>query len=270
MTKATLFDKMSRGLPVLLLNAKNCRPLISTLSVILFLVLWELLPRWGFIDASYLSQPSRVFAAAVEIFRKGDFSAHLYVSSVEFSVGFALAIMVGIPLGMMIGVSRELRYLLDPPIMAIWSTPRIALIPILIVWLGIGVESKIAVVFLGAVIPIIINTVAGIRSSDFSLTQAARSFCAKQRDIFIKVLLPDSLPAVMSGIRLGLGRGIVGMVVGEMYVSTMGVGHQIMHYGQAFRLDHLVVYLALVSLFGFVMTSLVRNLEMRLRRWSEP
>jgi len=265
-----MLDKMNRAVPALLFAVKKSRPFISTLSVILFLVLWELLPQWGFVDVSYISQPSRVFDAALEIIRKGEFSAHLYVSFIEFSVGFALALIIGIPLGMMIGVFRNLRYLFDPPIMAIWSTPRIALIPILIVWLGIGVESKIAVVFLGAVIPIIVNTVAGIRSSDFALTQAARSFCAKQRDIFIKVLLPDSLPAVMSGIRLGLGRAIVGMVVGEMYVSTMGVGHQIMRYGQAFRLDHLLVYLSLVSFFGFIMTTLVRNLEIRLRRWSEP
>jgi len=264
-----MIEKTRETLPAYLLSAKGSRPKVSVLSVTLFLVLWEVLPRWGFIDARYVSQPSRIVAAAAEILRKGNFLDHLYVSSLEFFVGFLLSLFIGIFLGMIIGAFRKVRYLLDPPIMALWSTPRLALIPILIVWVGIGIESKILVVFLGAVIPIIVNTAVGIREADVSLIQAARSFCAKGRDIFIKVLLPGCLPAMMAGIRLGLGRGIMGMVVGEMYVSTKGIGNQIMFYGQSFHLDHLLVYVSLVSFFGFVLTTLVRQLESRLRRWRE-
>jgi ABC-type nitrate/sulfonate/bicarbonate transport system permease component len=101
------------------------------------------------------------------------------------------------------------------------------------------------------------------------LIQAARSFCAKQLDIFTKVLLPSCLPAMMAGIRLGLGRGILGVVVGEMYVSTKGIGNQIMVYGQAFNLDYLLVYVSLVSFFGFATTTLCQQIETRLRRWRE-
>ena len=264
-----MFEKTKDAIPAYLLSAKESRPKVAILSVTLFLVLWESLPRWGVIDVMYVSQPSRVVAAAIEIINKGKFLSDVYVSAIEFFVGFALALAVGIFLGMIIGVSKNLRYLLDPPIMALWSTPRLALLPILVVWVGIGMESKILVVFLGAVIPIIVNTVVGIREVDPSMIQAARSFCAKRRDIFINVLVPGSLPAMMAGIRLGIGRGIMGMVVGEMYVSTKGIGHQIMFYGEGFRLDHLLVYVSLVSIFGFASTTLVRQIETRLRNWRE-
>jgi NitT/TauT family transport system permease protein len=264
-----MLDKRSRPGHRSFLDATWARPLVSTLSVTLFLAVWELVPRLGLIEAFYISQPTLIFTAALEIFTGGEFFGHLSVSFVEFSVGFVLALAIGIFLGMIIGVFRKARHLLDPPIMALWSTPRLALIPIFIVWLGIGVESKIAVVFVGAVIPILVNTVVGIRETDFSLIQAARSFCARQRDIFIKVLLPACLPQMMAGIRLGVGRAIMGVVVGEMYVSLKGVGNQIIFYAEAFRLDHLLVYVSLVSFFGFATTTFFRNLETRLRRWRE-
>lgn len=250
-------------------NAKRSRLLIGTMSVVTFLVLWELAARWNLVNAYYASRPSLVFKTGVEIFSEGNFSAHAYVSLIEFSVGFIMALVVGIPLGMIMGSFRKIRYLLDPPIIALYTTPRLALLPILVLWLGIGMESKFAVVFIGAVIPIIVNTIAGIREADFFLIQAARSFCANQMDIFTKVLLPGSLPAVMSGIRLGLGRAVLGVVVGEMYVSTKGIGYQIMQYGAAVRINHLIFYVILVSFFGFTTTALVRSIENRLRRWKE-
>lgn len=262
-------ERMDRSFLWSLFTTKKSRKLIGTLSVATFLVGWELAARWDLINAYYTSRPSLVFTTGIEILSGGNFSAHGYVSLIEFLAGFIMALVVGILLGMIMGTFRKIRYLLDPPIIALYTTPRLALLPILVLWLGIGMESKIAVVFIGAVIPIIINTMAGIREADFSLIQAARSFCARQRDIFTKVLLPGSLPAVMTGIRLGLGRAILGVVVGEMYASTKGIGYQIMHYGAAVRVDHLLFYVTLVSFFGFTTTTLVRNLENRLRRWRE-
>lgn len=235
-----------------------------------FLVLWEVAARWNWINAFYASRPSLVFTTGIKILGEGGFSTHAYVSLVEFFVGFAMALVVGIPLGLIMGSFRKIRFLLDPPLIALYTTPRLALLPILVLWLGIGMESKIAVVFIGAVIPIIVNTVAGIREAEFSLIQAARSFCATQLDIFTKVLLPGSLVAVMTGIRLGLGRAVLGVVVGEMYVSMKGIGYQIMQYGAAVRVDYLMFYVILVSLFGFATTSLVKSIENRLRKWKEP
>jgi sulfonate transport system permease protein len=240
------------------------RTLVSTLSVIAFLALWEIAPRAGIVDTRYTSQPTRVIAAGLEIVRTGSFVQDVSVSLSEFAIGFALAIGIGVPLGLLLGRFPVLRYLLDPPIMAIYATPHLALLPIIVVWLGIGMQSKIAVAFVGGVIPILVNSMAGVRGVEHSWVVAARSFCAGERDVFLKVILPASLPSVILGIRLGLSRAVLGVVVAEMYQSQAGVGNEIMRYGSEFRTDQLLFNVLLVSLFGVMATSAVRALEERL------
>ena len=240
------------------------RALVSTLSVMAFLALWEVAPRAGMVDATYTSQPSRVIAAGLEIVSTGTFLHDVSLSLSEFAIGFALAIGIGVPLGLLLGRFPVLRYLLDPPIMAIYATPHLALLPIIVVWLGIGMQSKIAVAFVGGVIPILVNSMAGVRGVERSWVVAARSFCAGERDVFMKVILPASLPSVVLGIRLGLSRAVLGVVVAEMYQSQAGVGNEIMRYGSEFRTDQLLFNVLLVSLFGVTATSAVRALEEKL------
>jgi ABC-type nitrate/sulfonate/bicarbonate transport system permease component len=239
---------------------------ISTASVAAFLVAWELAPRLGVVDPFFTSRPSLVLAAAVDVVRSGTLLQDAIVSLSEFAIGFALAVAVGVPLGLLLGTFDTLRFLLEPPIMAVYATPQLALLPIFVLWLGIGMASKVAVVFLGASIPVIVNSMAGVRHVERSLVVAARSFGATRFDLFGKVILPASLPAVMIGIRLGLSRGVLGVVVAEMYVSQDGVGNQIMRLGSAFRVDRLLVYVLLVSTFGLVATNLVRAIEARIAR----
>jgi sulfonate transport system permease protein len=243
------------------------RKVVSTLSVLVFLIVWEFAPRLGLVDASLTSQPSRIYFVSFEIIANDNLLRHVYVSLLEFTLGFGFAVVIGVPIGFLLGASRRLSYFIDPPLMAIYATPRLTLLPIITLWLGIGMESKIVVVFIGSAIPIIINSVAGIRGADGSLTRLAHSFCARQSDIFLKILLPGSLPAVMMGLRLGLGRGVLGVVVAEMFVAQEGVGYQIVLYGSAFRVDHLLFYTLLVSFFGFAATSSIRMLEERFDKW---
>jgi ABC-type proline/glycine betaine transport system permease subunit len=156
---------------------------------------------------------------------------------------------------------------IEPPLMALYTAPRLVLLPILIVWLGIGMVSKVAVVFLGAVFPIIINTIAGIRDADLRLIQAARAFGASQLDIYVKVLIPGSLPAILMGIRLGIGRGLLSVIVGEMFVSEAGIGYQLMSYGQGMQIDKMLVYAFVVSIFGYALTVSVQLIESHIRSW---
>src|ERR1700674_3216486 len=186
------------------------RALISTLSVLVFLAAWEIAPRLHLVDGTYTSRPSLVLAASLDVVRDTAFVHDLSISLSEFAAGFALAIAVGVPLGILLGAFPVLRYLVDPLLMAIYSTPYLALLPILVVWLGIGMGSKIAAVFAGGVIPIMVNSIAGVREVDASCILAARSFCAGKRDVFVKVILTASLPGVMMGIRLGLSRSLLG------------------------------------------------------------
>ncbi|NQV55582.1 MAG: ABC transporter permease [Rhodospirillales bacterium] len=243
------------------------RKVVSSLSVAAFLIIWELAPRLGLVDPSLISQPSRVYTAALEIIATDDLARHTYVSLMEFSLGFGFAVLFGVPFGFLLGASKRMRYFIDPPMMALYATPRLTLLPIITLWLGIGMESKVIVVFIGSFIPIVINSVAGIRGVDHSLTRLADSFCATRNDIFLKVLLPGSLPAVMMGLRLGLGRGLLGVVVAEMFVAQEGIGYQIVLYGSSFRVDHLLFYTLLVSFFGFAVTTLIRKIEERLDSW---
>jgi sulfonate transport system permease protein len=240
------------------------RLLISAVAVLTFLAIWEFAPRVGIADGTYTSQPSRVIAASLEIVRSGVLFHDISVSLLEFAVGFALATVIGVPLGLLLGRFAVLQYLLDPPIMAIYATPHLALLPIIVVWLGIGMQSKIAVAFIGGVIPILVNSVAGVREVERSWVTAARSFCASEWDVFAKVILPAALPSVIMGIRLGLSRAVLGVVVAEMYQSQAGIGNEIMRYGSEFRTDLLLFDVLLVSLFGFAATWAVRALEERL------
>jgi len=240
------------------------RRLVSTLTVLTFLTIWEIAPRTGIIDGTYTSRPSRVIAAGLEIVRTEGFLHDVSVSISEFAIGFALAIAIGVPLGLLLGRFAVLRYLLDPPIMAIYATPHLALLPIVVVWLGIGMQSKIALVFIGAFIPILVNSMAGVRGVERPWVVAARSFCGGEWDIFTKIILPASLPSVILGIRLGVSRAVLGVVVGEMYQSQAGLGNEIMRYGSEFRTDYLLFDVLLVSLFGFSAAAAVRALEERL------
>jgi len=234
------------------------------MAVLVFLAIWEIAPRAGMVDPTFTSQPSRVIAASLEIVPSGDFLHDVSLSLSEFAIGFTLAVGIGVPLGLLLGRFPVLRYLLDPPIMAIYATPHLALLPIFIVWLGIGMQSKIAVAFVGGVIPILVNSMAGVRGVERSWVTAARSFCAREWDVFVKVILPASLPGVTMGIRLGVSRAVLGVVVAEMYQSQAGVGNEIMRYGSEFRTDYLLFNVLLVSVFGFAATSAVRTLEERL------
>ena len=240
------------------------RRLVSTLTVLTFLTIWEIAPRTGIVDGTYTSRPSRVIAAGLEIVRTEGFLHDVSVSISEFAIGFALAIAIGVPLGLLLGRFAVLRYLLDPPIMAIYATPHLALLPIVVVWLGIGMQSKIALVFIGAFIPILVNSMAGVRGVERPWVVAARSFCGGEWDIFTKIILPASLPSVILGIRLGVSRAVLGVVVGEMYQSQAGLGNEIMRYGSEFRTDYLLFDVLLVSLFGFSAAAAVRALEERL------
>jgi len=242
------------------------RLVVSTISVAVVLAAWELAPRLGLVDPFFTSRPSLVLAAAVDVVRSGTLLRDAIVSLSEFAIGFVLALAVGVPLGLVLGTFETLRFLLDPPIMAVYATPQLALLPIFVLWLGIGMSSKVAVVLLGASIPIIVNSIAGVRQVDRSLVVAARSFGATRLDVFRSVILPASLPAVMIGIRLGLSRAVLGVVVAEMYVSQDGVGNQIMRLGSAFRVDRLLVYVLLVSTFGLAATTAIRRIEERLAR----
>jgi NitT/TauT family transport system permease protein len=240
--------------------------IIATSGLIIFLGLWEFLTAFGFIRPLFTSSPSRIVAAAWQLASNGVWN-DLAISATEFGIGFSLAVLVGVPGGILLGWYRRWHAVFDPYISMLYVMPRVALLPLLILWLGLGLASKIAVVFLGAVFPILINVIAGIRTLDQTLVMCARSFGAGDAQIFATVALPGSVPFILAGLRIGVGRALVGVVVGEMVASTGGIGHMMSDAGSRFQTDRVFVGIILIAVFGYVVTSFLNRLERRYEGW---
>lgn len=243
------------------------RGVIGVAAVAVVLLIWEVLERVGFLNPVFTSSPVRIVAQARIYFTSPNALEDLRVSGTEFVVGFVLAIVVGVTLGVLVGWYRHVEYALDPFITFLYTSPRIAFMPLLIIWLGIGLASKVAIVFLGAVFPIIISTAGGIKSTDAALLRVARSFNASDRQIFSTVALPGAVPSIISGLRLGLAHGLIGIVVGELVAATAGVGYRMTQAGANFQTDLVFVLLGTIATVGVLLTALMRRLERRFDRW---
>jgi len=246
---------------------RNENWLLGSISMLIFLGVWELAVRLGLVNPLFTSSPSRIAIAAVEMFADGSIYGHLRVSGSEFLLGFSLAVVIGVPLGILMGWYSRLNAVLEPFVSALYATPRIALLPLVVIWFGIGLGSKVAIVFLGAVFPILVNTITGVRTINADFVRVARSFSASDRQMFMTVALPSSVPMLLTGLRLGLGHALVGIVVGEMYGATQGLGFLIAVAGARFQTDKVMVGIILIAALGVAMTELLRAIERRFEVW---
>lgn len=239
---------------------------LGILAMALFFIAWELLPHLGLIKPAFTSSPSRIAAAAQWLFANGLWY-DIWISLQEFVLGFGLAIAIGIPLGLALGWFPRLRAMVEPFVVVLDAVPRVALLPLVIIWLGIGLESKVMMVFLGAVFPIVISVMTGVRTIDVTLVRCARAFGASDGQLMRTVVVPSSVPFMVSGMRLGAGRGLVGIVVGELLASSAGIGHMMDVAGATFQTDKVFVGVLLLALFGLLLTQTLKALETRVDRW---
>jgi len=253
------------------------RPIFSIGTIIIFIAVWEWFGTncfvWDLIDKDcksaplFISSPTKIFLAFIKYASSPEISEDLSVSGQEFGLGFTLAILIGIPFGLLMGWYRKINYAFDSFVSAGNATPRVALTPLLIIWLGIGIWSKVALVFLGGIFPIILNTQAGVHALDETLLRAARSFGANDRQIFRTIALPGSVPFILSGIRVGLGRALVGIVVGELSGSVAGIGHMIAFASAMFQTDKMFVGVLILTIFGVALTYGLNRLEHNFDAW---
>jgi NitT/TauT family transport system permease protein len=232
-----------------------------------FLLIWESIGRSGLVDPLFVSSPVRVAQAGAALLQDPDFWNDLYVSGAEFAIGYGAAAVVGIMLGLGVGLSKRLDYLLAPFVDTLNAVPRVTLLPLIVIWFGIGIWSKVAVVFLGAVIPILINARSGVKASETRFVRVARSFSASRFKIFTSIVLPGTVPFVFTGLKYGAGRALLGVVVGELYASTAGVGHLIVNAGNALQTDIVFFGVAIFMAAGLLVVSLLDRLERRFERW---
>jgi NitT/TauT family transport system permease protein len=244
------------------------KKILGSLSVGIFLMIWELVGntfRW--INPMFMSAPSLIAAAAYEMFRSGEIYNDLYVSGVEFVGGYLLAAAVAIPFGLMVGWYKRASYVFDPFINAMNATPRVALLPLVIIWLGIGIMSKVGIIFLGAVFSILINTRDGVKTTPVNLLTAARSFGASEWMVFKTVVFPSTIPFILTGLRLAVGRALVGVLVGELYAATAGIGFMITVAGATFQTDKVFVGVLIFALSGMIGMELLSKVERRFDKW---
>lgn len=251
------------------LRGSLARPAIGGGGVAAFLVAWEVIGVNDIIRSDLISHPTEIVSATAGLAASGELWANVSVSLQAFAAGFAPAVVIGIALGVLLALNRTLRELVDPLFAALYSAPIIAFVPIVVVWFGVGMASKIAMVFLSGVISIIINTITGVQEAYEPAVRALRAFGASRWQVITKAVLPGALPAVMAGIRLGVGRGIVSLVAAEMYVSVLGLGRLIQVYSTSNRAAEIFVCVVLVSAFGLACVTLLRWLEQVLAAWKE-
>ena len=241
--------------------------LIGTISVVLVLLVWQAVASAELVKELFLPGPLAIVNALVLLFRQGAIWNDIWVSGQEVVYGFVLAVLTGLPLGLLMGWYRRVNYALDPFVSFFTSAPRIALVPLMVIWLGIGIWSKIAVIFLGAFFPIVINTVTGVRNLDPALIKAARSFGASDAQIFRTLALPGSVPFILAGLRLGLGHALIGVVAGELIAAQAGVGKMMALAGATFQTPKMFAGLILIAGTGILVTSLLQRIERRYQAW---
>ncbi|MBI2087272.1 MAG: ABC transporter permease [Deltaproteobacteria bacterium] len=244
------------------------KKILGTTAVLIFLTIWELTGNtFQLINPMFMSAPSLVYKAAVQLVTSGEIWNDLRVSGLEFFWGYLLSVIFAIPFGIMVGWYKRMSHIFDPFINAMNATPRVALLPLVIIWLGIGILSKVGIIFLGAVFPILLNTRDGVKTTPYNLLTAARSFGASEWQIFRSVVLPSTVPFILTGLRLGVGRALIGVMVGELYAATAGIGFMITVAGATFQTDKVFVGVLIFAITGMISMELLTKLEKRFDKW---
>ena len=233
------------------------------------LLLWELLSRFVVGNKLFLASPTQVIAALVELAGNGELEKHIYVSALEFVLGYVSACILGILLGLAMAQSKAAKQALQPWVSGLYATPTVALAPLFILWFGIGIMSKVVVVIVLVIFPVVINTEAGLRTTSPQLIETVRSFGANARQIFFKVSLPSALPFIFAGLKLGIGRGLIGVVVAELFGSRAGLGQLISQSAETFNMPALFAGVTILAAAGIAMTSGFGWLERKLLPWRE-
>ncbi len=245
------------------------RYVAGVLSVIGGLLLWELVSRVLVANALFLAAPSEIAVAIYNLAISGRLWHHIGASGAEFALGYVIACTLGIALGLAMAESATVKQALQPWVSGLYATPTIALAPLFILWLGIGIWSKVIVVVTLVLFPVTINTEAGLRTTSERLIEMLRAFGATPRQIFFKVSLPSAVPFILAGLKLGIGRGLIGVVVAELFGSRAGLGRLISQSADAFNMPDLFAGVVVLAVAGIVMTAGFGWLEKQLVPWTK-
>lgn len=238
---------------------------IRVISLVVVLGAWEYLGRH--INPVLFTYPTAVGSAAMKMIASGELWKYLSQSLIVLFAGLGLATIFGIALGLIMARFWVVDVALDTYITALYSIPSVALVPVLVLWFGFETTAKIAVVFLFTFFPIVINTHQGVKNVDNRLTEVGRAFRCSERQLWIHIVLPAAVPFIVTGLRLAIGRGLIGMVLADLYTAITGIGYLISRYASIYRTDAMFVPIAALGLLGITLTGLLRIVEKRVAPW---
>lgn len=239
--------------------------IIRLCSIVFVIAAWEVLGRQ--VDPLFMSFPSAIAVSAVRLISTGELLVALMSSLRSLIVAFLIASGIGIGLGLLIGRYKAVDAATDWLVNALYATPLVAVIPLVILWFGLGNAAKLFIVTILAVFPILINTIAGVRNVPPQLIDVGNAFAANELQIFKKIILPSALPYMMTGLRLGIGRAIIGMVVAEFFTAITGLGALIVKYGNQYDTATMFVPIFVLMFLGVTLSMIVRNLEQWIAPW---
>jgi NitT/TauT family transport system permease protein len=246
-------------------RSQAIRTAIRIASLIVVLGGWEYFGRQT--NPVLFTYPTAVANAAVKMIASGELWKYLSQSLIVLFAGLGLAAVFGIALGLIMARFWVVDLALDTYITALYSIPSVALVPVLVLWFGFEATAKIAVVFLFTFFPIVINTYQGVKNVDDRLIEVGRAFRCSERDLWIHIVLPAAVPFIVAGLRLAIGRGLIGMVLADLYTAITGVGYLIARYASTYRTDAMFVPIVALGMLGITLTGLLRSIERRVAPW---
>jgi len=241
--------------------------LIRAASILFFLVVWEIYGRET--DPILFTYPTAVVEAFFKLLASGELLRQMAVSLGALAAGFGLSLILGVGLGLAMGRSRLAEAIFEPHVNALYATPQVALTPLFMMWFGLGFAVKVAVVFLFAFFPILINTASGAKNVSASIVEVGRAYQASRRQIMFKIVFPAALPFIMAGVRIAVGRGLVGMIVAELFTAITGLGAMLSLYGNIFETAKMFVVIIVLAGLGIGLIHATQMLERKMARWKE-
>jgi ABC-type nitrate/sulfonate/bicarbonate transport system permease component len=241
--------------------------IIRTASVLVFLAVWEIYGRRT--DPILFTYPTAIAVAFWKLLWSGELIRQLLVSLSALAAGFGAALFLGVALGLVMGRSRIAEALFEPHVNALYATPQVALTPLLMMWLGLGFTVKVSVVFLFAFFPVLINTASGAKNVSASMIEVGQAYLASRRQIMFKVVLPAALPFIMAGVRIAVGRAVVGMIIAELFTAITGLGAMLALYGNIFETAKMFVVIIVLAVLGVSLIHSAQMLERKMAQWKE-
>lgn len=247
--------------------ARYRRPLLGALAIMIFLAAWQAIFLVVPFNPLFISKPSAIFDGFIDLIDSGDLAQDLAVSAIPFFYGLAGAVVIGVPLGIVMGWRKRVGYALDPLMTMLYASPLVALAPLVVIFFGVGVGGKAAIIFFLSVFPFIFNACAGVRAVDPLLINVVRSLGGGEWDLYVKVIFPSVLPYIVAASRIAVGRALIGVLVGEFFAASEGIGYAISRFGDIFALDRMFACILTVMAIAVFLTEGIRFAERTAFPW---